>query len=65
MDFGNLILLQIDWKFLGANPPETDQLFDKYDVTGIPAILGLDSTGTELGRVLGYTSGSGQARPTS
>lgn len=41
------------------SPPADQQLYDQYDVDGIPQVLGLDAQGVELGRVVGYASGMG------
>ena len=58
--YGKVVLLQLDYKQpIGQNSAEKKQLLTKYNVNAFPSILGLDASGTELGRVVGYSSGSG------
>jgi thiol-disulfide isomerase/thioredoxin len=58
--YGRVVLLQLDYPFY-ENQWDTKkkQLFEQYGVMGFPSILGLDAQGNELGRVVGYLSGSG------
>jgi thiol:disulfide interchange protein len=57
---GRVVLLQLDYMLpIDQNGAEKAQLLAKYNVTGYPSILGLDPTGAELGRVVGYSMGSG------
>jgi thiol:disulfide interchange protein len=53
--FGKVVLWSINDDGQGATPPE----FAKYGVQPVPSILGIDAQGTELGRVVGYLSGTG------
>ncbi len=41
-----------------ANPPRPHP-FDRHAISGVPTVVGLDSNGTELGRLRGYASGMG------
>jgi thiol:disulfide interchange protein len=60
--YGKVVLLQLDYKTpIAQNTAEKKQLLTKYNVGSFPSILGLDAAGTELGRVEGYSSGSGPA----
>jgi hypothetical protein len=53
---GKVVLWNINDSSQGSGaPPECA----KYAVSGYPSVLGLDAQGNELGRVLGYTSGTG------
>lgn len=59
---GKVVLLQLDYKLpIDQNGTEKKQLLEKYNVSGYPSILGLDGSGAELRRVVGYSSGSGVA----
>ena len=59
---GRVVLLQLDYKLpIDQNGAEKQQLLEKYDVSAYPSILALNPTGTELGRVEGYSPGSGVA----
>ena len=59
---GKVVLLQLDYKQpIDQNSAEKKQLLTKHNVNAFPSILGLDATGAELGRVVGYSSGSGPA----
>jgi thiol:disulfide interchange protein len=54
--YGKVVLLQLDYKW----PVDlNDQLLTKYNVTALPSILGLNASGAELGRVVGYSAGNG------
>jgi thiol:disulfide interchange protein len=56
--YGKVVLLQLDYK----QPVDLkDKLLTKYNVTAFPCILGLNASGGELGRVVGYSAGNGPA----
>jgi thiol:disulfide interchange protein len=52
-----LVLLDIDVN--PPAPPDQQALLNKYKVTGFPTVIGLNADGSERGRVVGYSSGSG------
>ena len=53
----NFVVVVID-----DESPQLPTLEDKYDVGSWPTLLVLDSKGTPLGRVAGYSKGTGCAR---
>jgi thiol:disulfide interchange protein len=58
--YGKVVLLQLDYKFpIDQNTAEKKQLLTQYNVTAVPSVLGLNSNGAELGRVVGYSAGNG------
>jgi thiol:disulfide interchange protein len=59
---GRVVLLQIDFpQNVDEAPAEYLQLREKYNQQGFPTIIGLDATGADLGRVVGYSAGYGVA----
>jgi thiol:disulfide interchange protein len=60
--FGRVVLLQLDYTLpIDQNSAKKKQLLQQYNVGVYPSILGLDDAGAELGRVVGYSAGSGPA----
>jgi thiol-disulfide isomerase/thioredoxin len=58
-----VILLELDFPMNIPQPPELSEqnntLKEQYGVDAYPTVIGLDADGTELGRLVGYTSGTG------